>query len=130
MNNLLWMISISSSLFLSTQANACSCLISNRADQIEWADTILVAEVSNVEHTQATLLPIEVIKGKVIQPLIFSIGYSNCDYFSLPENVHVGDRHLFYLRLQDGKLNASICSHSGPIEKKGVELEELRKQFK
>ena len=129
MKNLLWLISIASFFFLSTQANG-ECLYMSLSQNIEWADTILVAEVTNVEDKHATLLPIEVIKGKVNQPLIFSIGHSSNDYFAAPENVYVGERHLFYLRYLDGKLNASACTHSGPITKKGVELDELRKLFK
>jgi hypothetical protein len=130
MNSQVWLVAVASFLFLSQQANACECIVLTPSQGVEWADAILVAEVSNVEGKQATVLPIEVIKGKINQPLIFSIGHSNCDYFSIPDDVHVGDRHLFYLRLRDGKFNASICSRSGPLTKKGVELEELRKQFK
>ena len=101
------------------------------SQQIEWADAILVAEVSNVTREQITVLPIEVIKGKINLPLFFSVGSpSNCDYFSIPENVHVGDRHLFYLRPRDGKLYPSTCSSSGLMEKKRDDLEKLRKQFK
>jgi hypothetical protein len=77
------------------------------------------------------VFPNEVIKGKIDQSLIFSIGStSNCDYFAVPVNRRIGERHLVYLRHQEHKLKASICSLSGPLGKKAVELEALRKQFK
>ncbi len=131
MRKLVWLIAAANLLFASHQANACECVYMSPSQQIEWADAILVAEVSNVTREQITVLPIEVIKGKINLPLFFSVGPpSNCDYFSILENVHVGDRHLFYLRPRDGKLYPSICSSSGPMEKKRDELEKLRKQFK
>ena len=126
-----WRLAALFPLSIGPSAVACECVYMSPTQHTEWAETILVAEVAIVARTQITVLPIEILKGHVSQPLLFPIGPpSNCDYFSIPENVRVGERHLFYLRHHDDKLVPSICSGSGPMEKKQAELEELRKQIK
>lgn len=130
MNKLVCLLATTTVLFISSRAEACECVFMSRSQQIEWADIILMAEISNVDQAQVSVSPVEVIKGKANQSPIFPIGStSNCDYFSNPNNLRVGERHLLYLRYQERELKASICSGSSPVIKKAEELEALRKQF-
>lgn len=132
MKNLVWLFVISSYLAASNSACACSCEIGNLPNSIEWADVILVAEISSVTRENVTVLPIEVFKGKINQPLIFrnATRAVGCDYFGL-HDAHVGDRHLvFYASSPNKKPFLSICTSSGPIEKSVDKLKVLRSQFR
>ena len=131
MKNLVWLCVISSFL-AAHSACACSCKTGNLPNSIQWADVILVAEISSVTLENVTVLPIEVFKGKIIQPLIFRNATSavGCNYFG-SHDAHVGDRHLvFFISVPKEKPFLSICTSSGPIEKSADKLEVLRKQFR
>ena len=132
MSNRLRLVAIASFLVASHSACACSCKISSLSQNVERKDVISVVEVSRVTRENVTVLPIEVFKGKINQPLIFRNATSTvgCDYFGL-HDAHVGDRHLvFYTSSPKGKPFLSFCTSSGPIEKSGDKLEVLRKQFR
>ena len=132
MKNLVWLCAMLSFLAASNTAYACSCKVRNLSNGIKRADVILVAEVSSVTRENVTVLPIEVFKGKINQPLIFQNATTTigCDYFGF-HDAHVGDRHLlFYSSSPKERPYLSGCTSSGPIEKSVDELKVLRKQFR
>jgi hypothetical protein len=117
-------------LALPAVALACSCVRNVPLEtRIQYADIILIAEVTKVEPLQRIVVrPIEIIKGRTSKPVIISTGSSDCDYF-LHSPPHVGERYLLFLTLRQSELNANRCYLPGRIADKAQELEALRKHF-
>ena len=114
-------------------AIACSCkprllFKINPLQNIDQTEAILVGEILSVTQANVTVSPLEVLKGRISQPLIFENADRGvgCNYFGL-NKAHVGDRHLLFYTYP-GKV--SVCSYSTPIEKSGDTLEILRKELK
>lgn len=128
-------------------AIACECKVRppfkvNFSQTIERYGVIMVGKIVSVTPDNVTVLPLEVFKGKISEPLIFQNADSSmgCDYFGV-FNARVGDRHLFFYGGNHPKTYQktpprvsvssylSVCSYSGPVEMSADKLETLRMQF-
>ena len=111
-------------------AHACDC-IRDPAPARSMSDVIFVGRVTDSRPLAFVELEVRAtFKGQLDRRVRIPTGQSDCDYFLPPIVTPRGSDFLVYGRLREGKITVSRCSDPGPVDRKILELQQMRQSRK
>jgi len=117
-------------LAIAHAAHACDCSRDPGPARMT-SDVIFVGRVVDFKPLSFVDLEVrELFKGRPADRVRIITAQSDCDYFLPPLVVSRGREFLVYGIVRDGKVTVSRCADPGPVDRKSVELQQLRQSLK